>query len=136
MDPRTSQRIYAIKKQKELDDLYNKAGAKGEKPRSRTVKYAPEGKGVKKGEKVSGTSAMSGRKEKQRELNEYLNRRKKALERIPAEKRKKMQEKTKDNNAKKYASQVNGYYQENVMTPEMYEAYQNQVYGNKKGRGD
>lgn len=128
MDPRTSQMVAALMSRYKLEDIVDKPKVKGEKPRSRPVKKAPEGKGVKKTGKVSGGSAQRGRKQQVSALKDFT----KAASKIPADKMKRMQEKTKDNNARKYKDSIHGQYMENVATPEEYRSWEHKLYGVKR----
>ena len=74
---------------------------------------------------------MTGRKQNTQAVSDYIGRLKKAKEKIPADRMKRIQEKTKDNNQKKFRSDVNGYYMENVATPAEYAAWEDKVYRRK-----
>ena len=132
MDPSTSQKIAAIAAMNKLDKLNDITKLKKGQPRKRQVKKIPEGKGVKKTGRISGESAQRGMSKLVTALNESKKRYEKAASKIPADKMKRIQEKTKDNNARKRKNNIHNAYMENVATPEEYASWEHKLYNVKR----
>lgn len=125
-DYRTARRAKAIWDDQKRDNELRNAAAKGEKPqasRTRTKTYADEGKEPKTTGRISNESRQK--------MNDYLNRLGEQKNRIPAAKRKKIEENARRREQQASKDRVNGMYRENLMNATEYDKWMKKTYKGK-----